>query len=540
MQTLSRIKLYILLLSGIFGPIQLLAQQNQGWKDYNYVKQSDAWFTSENAAGLNRLSVDNISKAEINFQKNDGDFVNYDQSNDSYNAGANVESLYRLNPKVVFFGKVGYNLSEGKNMAGSVFMNTERLPFNIVEYSYENAGSKKKEVYNVVGAVSAEVYKGLALGAKIDFLAANYAKDKDLRHKNNMSDILFTAGASYRISKLFELGANYYYRRSVEGIDIKVYGIETIQYSSLIDYGAFFGKKEIYNGGGFSDTGGKERPLVDQFHGGTLQLGVDFTSRINLHNEFSYKSREGQFGKSGTTSIVFSEHMADILEYRGKLNLKDRNNLHSLDINLMSEKLKNNKTVYTIEKEVGEFAQRVIYYDPIRIGEKQFYNVGLAYTANLGIDDYNPIWILKGGYHFCNRQQLAYLYPYYREQSVDQSRVFALGERNIMKGLNMYTIRLGLDYQWGSGVMAQDGMFSEPEGEFIEASINSDYLNREYEYMTASQIRGDIGFKYSRLFPKIRMKGYAALNYNLTKAFDVKRLAGDSFNKINLTVGCTF
>lgn len=544
MPALDKIKLYILIFSGAVSTNQAMAQ-SKSWDDYNFVKESNAWLTSQNAAGLHGLALDNISQAELNIEKNNGDFRNYNQSDDSFHAGANIESLYRFNPKTVFFGGVKYGVSQGKNMAGSVFMNPDRLPFNIVEYSDENAGTKKLEIYNLFGAVSYELTNRLALGARIDFLASNYAKDKDLRHKNNSSDLSLTAGASYQINKLLEVGANYYYRRRIEGLEFKIYGKEGINYFALVDYGVFAGENVQYNTAGTYTTedfisGTIDRPLVDQYHGIDVQLGFNFTSNLNLYNELSYRSREGQYGKRATSSIVYSEHDGDIWSYRGKLNFRNQKDLHSLDFRLIQEELDNQKNIFKIEKLPGQFTQRVIYYDPIKVGKKQFYNLAVAYTANLGIENNNPTWTVVAGFDFYNRQQISYFYPYSTKQSLDQSKVSISGKRNIVRGLNMYTVGLGIDYLWGNGTVKIQEQFANPEGEFQEPSVNSDYLNREYEYLTASRVKADVGFKYSRLFPKVGMKGYVSLDYSLTKAQNIKYLSGDSFNTLNLTIGCTF
>lgn len=539
MRTISKIKISLVFISVFLYSANVLAQKNIGWKDYNLIKQSNGWLTSENSSGLRELKVQSISTAEIYFLKSDGDFINYSQSNNSYNAGANIESFYRFNPQIVFYGKVGYNLFEGKNMAGSVFISPERNAFDILEYSNENQGVKKLETYDIVGAVSADLYKGLTLGAKIDFQATNYSKNKDLRHKNNLLDMFVSAGVNYKINPRFNLGANYYYKRRVEGLDFKRYGTQDVQYYSLIDYGVFYGKKETFGEDGYTNSI-KEKPLFDKYHGVGIQLGINLCDNIGMYNNFAYKKRDGYYGEQSTSTVVYNEHSSDILAYMGKLNLKSGNNLHSLDVNIQQEKLENLKNVYTIEKESGEYTQRVIYYDPLKVGEKEFVDLSFAYTANLGIEDYNPIWTLKTGIDYFQRKQVSYLYPFYRTQNVHQTQFYISGSRNIIQRNNMYTIQMGAGYLSGSGDVKSDALFTEPGSGLMEPSSSDEILRREYEFLTSGQLKGNIGFKYSRIFSSIGIKGYAAINYSLTKASKVKYLNGDMFNSLNISIGCTF
>lgn len=538
MRTIFKVKISLLFISLVLCS-NGIAQKNIEWEDYNFIKQSNGWLTSENASGLSKLKVNDISKAELHFRKNNGDFINYYQSDNSFDAGANIESFYRLNPKIVFYGKVGYNIFEGKDMAGSIFISPGRNSFDIVEYSDENQGDKRIETYNLVGAMSADLYKGLIFGAKIDFQAANYAKNKDLRHKNNLLDMFVSTGLNYEISPNINIGANYYYKRRIEGVEFKTYGLKDKQYFSLIDYGAFYGKKENHENNGYTNSG-IEKPLFDKYHGVALQLEVDFSKSLELYNSFAYKKREGYYGKQSTSTVVYSQHSSDILEYNGKLNFRKDKSLHSLDIKLQKETLENLKNVYTIEKEVGEYTQRVIYYDPLKVGEKEFVDFSFTYTANLGIENYNPTWIMSAGVDYFQRKQVAYLYPYYRTQSIHQTQFYIWGNRNVMKGNNMYSISLGVGYLSGSGDIKNDGLYTEPGSGLIEPSSSDDTLHKEYEFLTANQLKGDVGFKYSRILPSIGIRGYASLNYSFTKASNVKFLNGDSFNSVNINIGCTF
>lgn len=509
-----------------------------GWKDFNYIQQSEAWLSSYNAVGLKYLPVNNISTANIYADKKNGKFINYYESDNSLNLGANAESYYRFNPKIVFYGKVSYDYFKGKNMGGSVFIDPYYNPFDIVQYSDSTRGKKSLETYNLTGAVSANVYKGLSVGIKFDYKAANYAKTKDLRHTNKLMDMYLTTGLSYEINSKIEAGLNYYYKRSTEDLEFDVYGNTDKQYASLINYGAFFGKSEIFGKTGYT-SGESQKPMFNQFHGIGFQLNYKPNSKVNLFNEITYKSRDGHYGiKSQVSSkIEYSKHNSDIIEYRGIFSYTNNNYKHILKVNVDKEKLENYENVYRNENQGGG-TNITVYYDPLKVLNKNTINTKFEYTGFLGIEDFNPVWILNAGMEYKYKKQTAYLYPFYRIQTINQTIFSLSAKRNIIKGQNMYTFLLGARFSTGSGTPKNDGLYTEPSESQATPQSSDMFLYQEYEYLTNNQWKGNIGFQYSRLFKF--MKGYASINYSLSKISDIEYLKGDNRNQIQLILGCTF
>lgn len=540
----SKILFYILLLGGVLHSAKLVSRNDSiTWADYSFIQNTQGWLTSENASGLNELSINNISKADITYKKGNGKFVNYYQSDNSYDIGANVESFYRLNPKIVLYGKVSYNNFEGKNMGGSVFIDPYENPFDIVQYSDSTRGNKNLETYQLTGAMSGKIFKNLVLGGKISIIAANYAKDKDLRHKNTLSDLNATVGASYKINSILNIGANYYYRKRIEDMEFKTYGTTGKDYYSLINYGVFFGKKEKFGSDGYtsenSGTNGN-KPLLNEYKGGAIQLDITPNKKIDIYNEFAYKKRDGRYGVRSSSTIVYSEHNSTQIDYNGIISYKQKDNLHTLDIHIDNDKLTNLENVYKQEKPQGSINTIIYYYDPIEVGTKETFNAQALYTAYLGIKDHNPKWTLSVGGQFWDRKQKASVYPYYRKQNIDRISMLVNGCRNLIAGDNMYSVMLGFNYSTGSGDAKNDYVYTTPEtGHQAPPSLDT-MLMREYEYLTCDQVQGHIGFKYSRLIKDIGIKAYIHADYTLTKASKTEYLQGKSFNEFNLTIGCTF
>ena len=95
-------------------PLQLFAQTGSQpspadsllYRDYAFLKQSDPWLTSQNAAGLQRLPVSHLSQATLSLQYDKGHFTNYYEAPKALTVAAGVESFYRLSSDIVVFGKI--------------------------------------------------------------------------------------------------------------------------------------------------------------------------------------------------------------------------------------------------------------------------------------------------------------------------------------------------------------------------------------------------------------------------------------------------
>lgn len=107
----------------------------------------------------------------------------HSSSDDSWNAGARTESVRHLK-KVSFAGGFGYDYFDGRNMCGSMFTEPGYYPVDILEFT---PGRKIREDYTFTGGVSAVLGRRWTGGLRVEFEAQNYAKRKDLRHKNTRS-----------------------------------------------------------------------------------------------------------------------------------------------------------------------------------------------------------------------------------------------------------------------------------------------------------------------------------------------------------------
>ncbi|MDR0419568.1 MAG: hypothetical protein LBH34_05095 [Prevotellaceae bacterium] len=328
--------LLLILLGGTFYSAKLVALDTvfYHWQSFQYIKHTDAWLISENAAGLQYLPILKISLVEVSLNKDNGEFINYYQSNNSYSIGARAESFFRLSPKVVLYGKVGYSNFHGRSMGGSAFIEPGYNIIDIVEMADSTRGSKVLEDYHLIGAIGINIYKGLSLGGKVDYRAMNYAKYKDLRHTNKLLDMSVTAGFSYKFSKVLDFGVSYFYRRTVEGLLFEKHGNIDKQYNSMVNFGAFYGRNELFSEHGYTS---ENNPSFNRFNGLSVQVELGFTNRLRFFNEFSYKLRNGHYGQKTTSTPIFLVNNASVISYKGVLLLEAFQNNHSFEFKFSNE-----------------------------------------------------------------------------------------------------------------------------------------------------------------------------------------------------------
>ena len=88
-------------------------------RDYQYIKQQDAWLTSGNASALTRYQAKNIAETNLSLQYNRGGLTDYFESPEMLRLGAAVESFYRVSRRTVVYGSIAYENANAWRTTGS-------------------------------------------------------------------------------------------------------------------------------------------------------------------------------------------------------------------------------------------------------------------------------------------------------------------------------------------------------------------------------------------------------------------------------------
>ena len=520
------------------------AQDSLLLRDYQFVKQQEAWLTSSNAAGLTRYQSANMAEAEVSVSMGRGGFVNYFESPKTLQLAAGIESFYRISPRTVVYGRMNYDNWTGRDMAGSAFMHLSPLttlyPFDIVEDSLTNLGRKHRDTYQLTGAVGCQVTSGLAAGLRVDYTAANYAKYKDLRHKNKLMDLTMTAGVTLSPCQLLTIGANYRYHRQTESVTFSTYGKGEKVYKSLIDYGNFIGRVEQFGNYGYTDKS-REMPLFDESHGLDIQLELMPTTGWSFYNNFGYSHRKGYYGRRSPYTITYTNHHGNQYSYNARLSYHPTTaTLHLLTADIEAEVLQNNAETYReMQNETG--SNYYEYYDDVKTGDKRLVNTILGYTGHYGIRHELPTWTVRAAVTLMHRKQTAYCYPYLRRQQLSATSLTAEGIRHIVMRRGVLTIGATVSYTKGNGDAYDDDTFATPSDKQTPPAEMEAWLWQEYQYLTAPQYTIGAHVRYDFIVPGTRLKTHAALTMQHRKANNIYHdNNGKDYTQMAVAVGCTF
>lgn len=526
----------VLIISGVFYSANLSAQQaDSTFSDIKYILRNNAWLSSRNSSGLKYFVLPKLSTSQLFFNKSDGNFINYHQSDDSYRYGLEAESIYRLTTKVVFSGAIGYDTFKGKHMGGSMFINPYEVPIDIVEGNSLNKGDKEQESYKLTGKVGAQLTKKISVGAGIEYEAANFAKMKDLRHINKLLDLNLSFGGLYQLSNAVELGMNYNYTRRIESMSFKSFGNKETVFSSIISFGAFYGSRDTFDKEGYTSSDNTS-PLADIGHGASLQFSIYFNNKIKLFNEFSYIDTKGGYGEKRTAKRLFTEHRDKHITYNGTLSVFEGKNEHHLTLKADYNTLINNENRDITQTPVGGI-ERIIVFVTNEVLDRQQLKANLKYTLFKNVSNNNPAWTFEADVDYFRRQQTISMSPFYRDQTINSYQAKANVKRNIIRANRMYSATFGLGYGSGDGLVKYDGIYFDPSTSPPPASMDL-YLYQEFEYLTKPRVMADVSLQYTKkMNPNIAP--YARLSYNYTKAFDTQFL-GSSFGIAGASLGCNF
>lgn len=498
----------------------------------DYLVNTSAWIKSLNTAGLQDFSGQNYSVATLHFQKTNGAFANFYESDNSRAAGAGIESYKRINPRVVFYGQVTYQSFLGKHMGGSAFIDPYQQPLDFDEYTTDHKGSKKLERYHLNAGVGAQVSSRFTLGGGLQYETANYAKLKDLRHVNKLLNLDASAALRYQSTQTWQLGAAYHYIRRIESIQFSINGNTDEQYVSLINFGSFYGSAELFTTQAKYTSDAD--PYVNITHQPSVQLAISPGKNTRLFQEFSYGMCSGYYGLRGSTHIVYTAHHADQYAYTGVLTLRKETAMHLIRASAQVTRLTNKENVYNIE--TASSGNTVVKYHGKRdLFDKSTRQFEVAYTGYLHVQDLTPAWVLKGSCRYADRDQTTTIYPYFRTQNISRYHLQGSLERNFV--MKDHRIRIGMTSGYGSGKGAakHDGTYTDPSENDDGPNSVDTYLFQEYEYLTAERVDASITFRYM-----IRTKNaapYVDLGYAATRALNVSYM-GDYRGTTTLTIGC--
>lgn len=479
---------------------------------FDYVGRRNPWNASPNAAGIRQDTLSR-SYAEVFFTKENGGLTDYSASDDSWTAGARTASIRHLE-KVSFAGRFEYDYFDGRNMCGSMFIEPGRYPVDILEFT---PGRKILENYAFTGAVSAPLAAHWTAGLKIDFAARNYAKRKDLRHKNTRLDFDLSAGVLYHNGPL-ALGAAYLFGKNSETVKASEVGSVPESYKAFFDKGLAYGVLEQWDGSGIhldeTSAGVSGFPVKETVNGfaAQVQYGAFFA-------EVTYRDRSG---KTGEKETWWHEFDATEVGARAALALSSDACSHFIRLHLDWESLDNAEKV--LRRESVDGVNVVRYFGSVPLFGRRSTEAGAEYELRSQRLD-----LRVGGAWEKLARRSTLLFPYVKEQQMHALSFFA----RALVTLGQWELTAAADWRQGG--------FSEGAYELgtpLEVSDYpmqlTDYYNYATEYFTAPRLGGELGLRRNI------HRFYIDLTARYEHGFDLEFIPEANRVRATLSVGYNF
>lgn len=477
---------------------------------FEQTERRNPWNSSVNAAGIRQDTVSH-SYAEVYFTKENGGLMDPSSSDNSWNAGARTESIRHLE-RISFAGGFNYDYFDGRNMCGSMFTVPGYYPVDILEFT---PGRKVRESYNFRAALSAELGRGWLGGLNASFEARNYAKRKDLRHKNTRLDFEFSPGVMYRSGR-FAAGVAYIVGIDNEKLEAEEIGSTPESYQAFFDRGLRYGSLQLWESNDLHLTtaGVSGFPVRETTQGAGLQLQYGA-----LYVEAAYRNRQGHTGEGGTIWHEFATHQVTA---DGVLSLGDEADRHRVRVGMVWESLDNRENIITYETVNGVSTPHLHGSTPI-FGRKSLDLHGEYEWVTARMD-----WRTGLDYSELNRESTL-MYPQIRGQRLHYTTVWS----RWLYRFGSWELTLGADFrQGGFSEREESGEVPAEPGEYPMQLTG--FYNCENEYLTAARLGAEIGVRRNI------HRFYVDLSARYEHGFDLQYVAQPNRVGATLSLGYNF
>lgn len=506
-------------------------------RDYQFTKDTNPFLSYSNPAFVGAWKDGKISMVEISARKGNGDLVSLEKSNDDVEAGAMTESFVRVSDKIAFFGNLAYTNFSGNNMGGEILMDPAYNPVNFLEEADTTLGVKKKELYSLSGGMAYSFNDRWTAGVKGSFEGGNQSKRRDPRFLNTWLDLDLAAGFSFSPSEKNSFGFDLLYRRTIEQIYGTTYGKKENNYQIYVDKGSFYGALETLYGNQPTLAQSENRPMMNAFYGGAFQYS--YTGSNKFYNELSFLMRKGHYGSTGDSSPTFFEFDGIRAEYEGSALFPSGNNLSKISLDAAFGTLNNAENAYKYVTTPGGGVTTVVYTGQKQIFNRTEINADLNYTFYQGISEGRAKAEYGADASFYMLNQKTTIYPYWREHNHINIDATLWAKRNIKAGTKgLLTPAVAGKFFTGFGEAAKDGAATTAKSKTLKSFDK--YLNRQFEYDTATRAGGQLSITYTRFVSESLAVYFAASESYMTMLDEPVYLSGASRNVALLTIGFNF
>lgn len=480
-------------------------------QSFEVVERRNFWNTGANVTGI-RLDSVTISYAEIYGRGINGGFRNSYEASKAWSGGVVAQTITHLE-KYSMIGSFSFDHTSGHDMNGSMFINPGSYPVDVLEFT---PGRKDLQTYSFMGGISADIDPKWRLGGKFDFVAANYAKRKDLRHTNYRLDMKVAPGVMYHCGQ-WAVGFSYIFGKNSETIKAEEVGNSADSYYAFLDKGLMYGAYETWEGSGIhlSESGINGFPVKEISHGAAIQLQYG-----SFYADVEYLYSSGSVGEKETIWFEFPKHsISSHVGYRVERGATS----HFARLNIVWSHQVNNENI--LGKETSDGITITHKYGSNRIFEREVFTVNPEYEFTAPKGD------LRFGIEISSLKRLTtQMYPYVATQSMTCIRAYVSGTLHAGK----FDLKAGAAF--ASGNFVEKSRDEKTPAEPGDPPYRlTEYYNIQNEYLTAPRVRIQLGLRYNF------MRGmYAEVEAGVTRGFNLQHIEGANRWSGALKFGYTF
>lgn len=407
--------------------VSLLCLPAMAQRDYELTLWRNPWLKSGNAAALTTYNDSTIAHATLYYMHDDGrrqtlsdgfaQTLSNGKRQERY--GADVQSVFRLSPHIVTYGRAAYQSINVTQATGSMLFPTAQLmPFDLIEDDDSNAGDKRMEQFNIDGAIGVQLTRHMALGAQLNYATGTYAKHRDLRHSNTLMDLDARLNAFLQLPHNSGVGLGLLYRRRTETMRFKTYGTTDRIYTTLVDYANGYGERETFGAEGFTDSK-NELPLLSEYVGVAAQGAYN-----RLFATATYAHRTGYYGRKSQYSASHARHQGNVVALQLRYDVvRQPQCLLWMDAQMTTEQLTTERENYRRTTATnGTAASYYEYFEPTKMADKAQTDGSLNVNAYWKPATDIFLWHMAGGIGYWVRRQTAYVFT---EAHTDTPHVMA-------------------------------------------------------------------------------------------------------------------
>lgn len=439
---------------------------------FESLERRNPWNTSRNAAGILKDSLSR-SYAEIYGEYAGGGFRDTWQASEQWSAGAVTRSIRHLE-KISFAGSFAFDQTEGYDMCGSMFIEPGYFPVDVLEFT---PGRKTLQTYSFDGGVAYRVNDRYSLGVKVDFLSANLAKRKDLRHSNWKLDLSVMPGFTTSLGD-WTFGLAAVLNKRSETVRAEQIGTAESSYHAFFDKGLMYGVEQVWTGSGvhLNESGVNGFPVSELSYGGALQMQYK-----ELYVDLEYLRTSGTVGEK---EYIWFRYPGNRFSARLSYRFVEDASSHLLKVSFDMKRQVMDESV--LEKVTENGVTTVTDHGSNRIFSRGMWSVAPEYDfesvrvdvhAGLSVDGF--------------RGQSSQIYPYVMSQSV----LNVGADAKVLVHLGRFDLGAGLDYA--------RGYVDETEDTVAQSQTQTqpyrlqDWYDRQMEYRTASRLGAGLSLRYN-------------------------------------------